>query len=63
MYLIKVKNCGERFSINAAKFNLYEQTERNGRVLWIHFQSIRKGIDVKNVILSIKGNFEYTREF
>jgi hypothetical protein len=29
VYLIKVKNWSERFSINDAKFNPYEQTERS----------------------------------
>lgn len=63
MYLIEVKNWSGRFSINDAKFNLFEQTDRSRMVLWLHLQSIRKGTSVKNILLSVKGNFEYNYEF
>ena len=46
MYLIEVRNWSERFSTNDTKLNPYWQIER---VLLIHFQSIRKEINVKNV--------------
>ncbi len=63
VYLIEVKNWSGGFSINDAKFSPYEQTERAGRVLWIHLQSVRKGTTVKNVLLSVKGNFQYNNNF
>ena len=63
VYLIEVKNWSDKSSINDAKLNPYEQTERAGRILWIHLQSIRKGTNVKNVLLSIKKKFDYDYEF
>ena len=63
VYLIEVKNWSDRFSINDVKLNPYEQTERAGRILWIYLQSIRKGTNVKNVLLSIKKKFDYDYEF
>lgn len=63
VYLIEVKNWSGGFSVNDAKFSPYEQTERAGRVLWIHLQSVRKGTTVKNVLLSVKGNFQYNNNF
>tara|TARA_Y100001936_G_C16090013_1_gene685246 strand:+ start:704 stop:1384 length:681 start_codon:yes stop_codon:yes gene_type:complete len=62
-YLIEVKNWSGGFSVKDAKFNPYEQTERAGRVLWIYLQSIRKGTNVKNVLLSVKGDFEYNYNY
>ena len=54
VYLIEVKNWSDRFSINDVKLNPYEQTERAGRILWIHLQLILKEAIVKNILLFVK---------
>jgi hypothetical protein len=64
VYMIEVKNWSNQFAKNNNKsLNPYEQTERAGRVLWISLQGIFRKVRVTNVLLSIKGNFEYNKRY
>ena len=64
VFMIEVKNWSNQFVKNSDwKFDPYEQTERAGRVLWIEIQDILEDCRVTNVLLSIKGNLSYDREF
>lgn len=64
VYMIEVKNWSNQFANkNTKRFSPYEQTERAGRVLWISLQSVVKDVRVTNVLLSIKGNLPYNRDY
>jgi len=64
VYMIEVKNWSNNFARNNNKsFSPYEQTERAGRVLWISLQGIFRKVRVTNVLLSVKGNFEYNKKY
>ena len=63
VFLIEVKNWSGKFTVKDARLNPYEQTERAGRVLWIHLQNVKEGTPVKNVLLSVQGSFEYNSTF
>ena len=64
VYIIEVKNWSNRFAKSDNKiFSPYEQTERAGRVLWISLQGIFRKVRVTNVLLSIKGNLEYNKNY
>ena len=63
VYMIEVKNWSNQFANNNKSFSPYEQTERAGRVLWISLQDIFRKVRVTNVLLSVKGNFEYNKRY
>ena len=62
-FMIEVKNWSNHFAKNNDSFSPYEQTERAGRVLWISLQGIFRKVRVTNVLLSIKGNLEYNKNY
>jgi len=57
--MIEVKNWSTGFYKQNKKFSPHEQTDRAGRVLWIFLKSWRFNPNVKNVLLSIRGNIRY----
>jgi len=61
--LIEVKNWSRGFAKSHDGLNPYEQTDRAGRVLWIYLQGWFSGSRVTNVLLSIRGNFEYNKYY
>jgi len=63
VYMIEVKNWSDNYVKNNTNLSPYEQTERAGRVLWISLQGIFRKVRVTNVLLSIKGNFEYNERY
>ncbi len=64
VYMIEVKNWSNQFTNNGNKsFSPYEQTERAGKVLWISLQNWVGDIRVTNVLLSIKGNLLYDKNY
>jgi len=64
VYMIEVKNWGNSFAQKkTSRLSPYEQTERAGRVLWISLQGIFRKVRVTNVLLSIKGNLEYNKNY
>jgi hypothetical protein len=64
VYMIEVKNWSNQFANdNNNGFSPYEQTERAGRVLWISLQDWIGDIRVTNILLSIKGNLPYNKNY
>ena len=63
VFLVEVKNWSDDYVKNHDKLNPYEQTDREGRVLWIALKSIIKNIRVTNVLLSIQGNIQYNNNY
>ena len=64
IFMIEVKNWSDKYAQhNKRDLNAYEQTERAGRVLWISLQNVIKDIRVTNVLLSIKGNLPYNKDY
>jgi len=64
VFMIEVKNWSDRYArTETNSLSPHEQTERAGRVLWVGLQGVVKNINVTNVLLSIKGNLEYDRNF
>jgi len=64
VFMIEVKNWKHNyFRQNQKGLNAYEQTERSGRVLWIGLQSVIKNVRVTNVLLSIKENLSYNKDY
>jgi hypothetical protein len=64
VFMIEVKNWSDKYAQSDKQgLNPYEQTERDGRVLWILLQSVNKDIRVTNILLSIKGNLTYNQNY
>jgi len=61
--MIEVKNWSTGFYKQNQKFSPHEQTDRAGRVLWIFLKSWRFNPNVKNVLLSIRGNINYDTSY
>jgi len=61
--LIEVKNWSPDFSKQHKGFSPYEQVDRAGRVLWITIQDWVRKPFVTNVLLTIRGNFQYNPNF
>ena len=61
--MIEVKNWSTGFYKQNQKFSPHEQTDRAGRVLWIFLKSWRFNPNVKNVLLSIRGNINYDNSY
>ncbi|MCH7969401.1 MAG: NERD domain-containing protein [Thaumarchaeota archaeon] len=61
--MIEVKNWSMGFYKQNKAFNPHEQTDRAGRVLWIFLKSWRFNPNVKNVLLSIRGNISYNQSY
>jgi hypothetical protein len=63
VFLIEVKNWSDDYVKNYWKLNPYEQTGREGLVLWIYLKSIIMNIRVTNILLSIQGNMQYDNNY
>jgi len=63
VYMIEVKNWSDNYVPSNSSLNPYEQTERAGRILWINLQTVIKDVRVTNVLLSIKGNLPYNKNY
>ena len=63
VYMIEVKNWSDNYVPSNSSLNPYEQTERAGRILWINLQTVIKDVRVTNVLLSIKGNLPYSKNY
>lgn len=64
VFMIEVKNYSDRYAqTERNSLSPHEQTERAGKVLWIYLQGVVKNIVVTNVLLSIKGNLGYDRDY
>ena len=61
--LIEVKNWSPDFSKQHKGFSPYEQVARAGRVLWIAQNDWVKNPSVTDVLLSIRGNFQYDPKY
>jgi len=63
VFMIEVKNWSDKYVPNKNSLSPYEQTERAGRVLWITLQNKVGDIRVTNVLLSIRGNLPYSKNY
>jgi len=64
VFMIEVKNWSDHYArTETNSLSPHEQVERDGKVLWVGLQGVVKNILVTNVLLSIKGNLEYDRDF
>ena len=63
VFMIEVKNWSDDYAATNDNLNPHEQTDRAGRVLWITLQKVIKNIRVTNVLLSIRGNISYDKQY
>ena len=63
VYMIEVKNWSDKYVPSKSSLSPYEQTERAGRVLWITLQNKLGDIRVTNILLSIRGNLPYNKNY
>ena len=61
--LIEVKNWSIGFYKQNKKFSPHEQTDRAGRVLWIFLKSWRFNPNVRNILVSLRGNIKYDSSY
>ncbi len=63
IFMIEVKNWSDKYVPSKSSLSPYEQTERAGRVLWITLQNKLGDIRVTNILLSIRGNLPYNKNY
>ena len=63
VFVIEVKNWSTEYFRNNTHLNPYEQTDREGEVLWIFLKSILNDVHVTNVLLPIHANMEYNPNY
>ncbi len=63
VFVIEVKNWSTEYFKNNTNLNPYEQTDREGEVLWIFLKSILKNIHVTSVLLPLHANMEYNPNY
>ena len=63
VFVIEVKNWSTEYFKNNTHLSPYEQTDREGEVLWIFLKSLLNNIHVTNVLLPIHANMEYNSDY
>ena len=64
VFMIEVKNWSDKYArTETNSLSPHEQAERAGKVLWIGLQGVVKNILVTNVLLAVKGNLQYDKEY
>ena len=63
VFVIEVKNWSDDYVENHSGFSPYEQTDRAGRVLWVAMRSILMDVRITSVLLSVRGNMQYDRNY